>query len=142
MAIFDSVLHRSIEGGMSVCGSNLGLLLKCFGCQIRTSLPTCLRSLLLSVRTVQLDRTPAPLPTIVDASHPSRGTSASINVNLDAHGMSPKKQHEVERMASYLAALLASTPELGRIQHAVDVGAGQVDCPSLLFPPPCLSLSC
>ncbi|EPS98662.1 hypothetical protein FOMPIDRAFT_1051305, partial [Fomitopsis schrenkii] len=40
-------------------------------------------------------------------------------------GMSPKKAHEILRMSAYLSKLLATSPEIVKIEHAVDVGAGQ-----------------
>ena len=43
--------------------------------------------------------------------------------------MSPKKAHEIVHMSAYLSALLSTSTELAEIEHAVDVGAGQVSGP-------------
>ena len=41
-------------------------------------------------------------------------------------GMSPKKAHEVVRMSEFIHELLRSTPALREVEHAIDIGAGQV----------------
>ncbi|KAH8077029.1 hypothetical protein BXZ70DRAFT_1002943 [Cristinia sonorae] len=48
--------------------------------------------------------------------------------NGNTNGMSPKKMHEVERMTDFVSEMLSglSVDGLKRIQHVVDVGAGQV----------------
>lgn len=50
--------------------------------------------------------------------------------------MSPKKAHEIVRMSAYLSKLLAASPELVEVEHAVDVGAGQVR--ELFLRAPCM----
>ena len=79
----------------------------------RLDIPDDLRTLLDNIRRLQLPRNPlafAPL----SLDHTSLA------------GMSPKKAHEVSRMAAYVAQLRSTNPRLHCVQHVVDVGAGQV----------------
>ena len=50
--------------------------------------------------------------------------------------MSPKKEHEVQRMTAYIANLLAglSSDCSFNIRHVVDIGAGQVSNHSCVIP--------
>lgn len=49
-----------------------------------------------------------------------------------AHGMSPKKAHEVRQMSQFTATFLKSNRKLNSVKHVVDVGAGQVRHASIL----------
>lgn len=74
-------------------------------------LPPHLVELINAIRHVQLPRTPINMP------HPLLPTDK---------GMSPKKSHEVTRMAAYIAKLLAANATDPTAVRIVDVGAGQV----------------
>ncbi|PPQ81274.1 hypothetical protein CVT25_015058 [Psilocybe cyanescens] len=73
------------------------------------TVPLPLRTLIHSIRTQQLPRSPVYIPHVPPLPF--------------AQGMSPKKAHEVSRMASYILQL---TQHLGQHSlHIVDIGAGQ-----------------
>ena len=59
-------------------------------------------------------------------AHKTRGRSPS------SFGMSPKKEHEVYCMASFIRSLLKQDDRHPSVQHVVDVGSGQV---STIIPP-------
>ena len=50
------------------------------------------------------------------------------NASDRAYRISPKKEHEVDRMSSYVHHLVYSESPRS-VWHAVDVGSGQVRCP-------------
>jgi hypothetical protein len=83
-------------------------------------LPPTLRELVDGVRVLQLPRTSIDMP------------DDKMESVLTKKGMSPKKFHEVQRMASYVKKLVesvydhdeVSSTDRGRL-HIVDVGAGQ-----------------
>lgn len=75
-------------------------------------LPPPLADCIATVRHHQLPRTPLPLRAPpLPAAH--------------AQGMSPKKAHEVARMAAYAVALVRASSFPEESLHIVDVGAGQ-----------------
>lgn len=59
----------------------------------------------------------------------TRETAKQTSRQQETSGMSIKKAHEVERMASYVAHMLSAISETEHIEieHVVDVGAGQVN---------------
>lgn len=89
-------------------------------------LPPHIAHLIASVRRVQLPRNPITIPH-VDTDDAQRRYPRL------AQGMSPKKAHEVYRMAAYILALIRANglpteaPDSGSQNrlHIVDVGAGQ-----------------
>lgn len=90
------------------------------GCS--SQIPRELQSMISEACRLALPRTQGGVfPT---ASHPEWNFSEPSS--RPQPGMSPKKAHEVAYMASNIAQLLSSTPELARVRHVVDVGAGQV----------------
>lgn len=121
-----------------------------------SSIPQDLKALLDMARRLQLSRQPGPARPLLESSMnpddypyqiPVNGklsedvektvlarTPPSILMSEDersrgagwAHGMSPKKAHEVRQMSLFTAELLAANPKLRRVKHVVDVGAGQV----------------
>lgn len=94
------------------------------GLEISGFIPAELRLLIDTVRNLQLDREPLSVP--VPAQSPrippkTRGRSPS------SFGMSPKKEHEVTRMATFVHTLLnRDGARCQNVQHVVDVGSGQV----------------
>lgn len=78
--------------------------------------PAELRFLIDTVRNLQLSREPPC--TLVSASK-TRGPSSS------SFGMSPKKEHEVTRMATFTHSLVNHGARRRSAQHVVDVGSGQ-----------------
>jgi len=77
-------------------------------------IPTALLSLVSGIRKVQLPRDPISM----DALLAMRQT-----------GMSPKKAHEVSRMAHYVLATIKVNAWDPKSLRIVDVGAGQVCMP-------------
>ncbi|KAG6372805.1 hypothetical protein JVT61DRAFT_7212 [Boletus reticuloceps] len=76
----------------------------------RVDIPAELCSLVDSVRSLQLQRTPSAYET--------------CNTGDRAYRISPKKEHEVDRMSSYIHHLVHSESPRS-VWHAVDVGSGQ-----------------
>ncbi|EIM86094.1 uncharacterized protein STEHIDRAFT_157609 [Stereum hirsutum FP-91666 SS1] len=74
---------------------------------------------------LDLDRSPEKWASEADstAGCPSANMAAVRPPSIP--GMSPKKSHEVSRMASYIDHLVSSSPCLRGVRHVVDVGAGQ-----------------
>lgn len=91
--------------------------------EISESIPAELRLLIDTVRNLQLDREPLSVPVPAQSPHmppKTRGRSPS------SFGMSPKKEHEVTRMATFVHTLLNRDGARCRnVQHVVDVGSGQ-----------------
>ncbi|KAG6336264.1 hypothetical protein ID866_2818 [Astraeus odoratus] len=91
--------------------------------QVPCQIPEELCWLIDTVRELQLSREPAcismpdrPQP---GATHPTRGRSPS------SFGMSPKKEHEVARMSSFIRVHLGRDARGQNVRHVVDVGSGQ-----------------
>ncbi|KAF5315094.1 hypothetical protein D9619_007015 [Psilocybe cf. subviscida] len=90
-----------------------------------SDLPSRIAHLIASVRSIQLPRKP------IDISHVDTDEAQRRYPRL-SQGMSPKKAHEVFRMAAYILAVVranglpTSAPDPGSQRlHIVDVGAGQ-----------------
>lgn len=49
-----------------------------------------------------------------------------------SYRISPKKEHEVDRMSSYIRHM-AHSESPRSVWHAVDVGSGQVGCPAITW---------
>ncbi|KIK95803.1 hypothetical protein PAXRUDRAFT_354511 [Paxillus rubicundulus Ve08.2h10] len=79
-------------------------------------IPLELCYLIDTVRDLQLQRHPFALP--VTSAHGTR------DAGHRTYGMSPKKEHEVHRMSSYIHQLISSNKRRSA-RHAVDVGSGQ-----------------
>ncbi|KAF8839550.1 hypothetical protein BDN67DRAFT_1003590 [Paxillus ammoniavirescens] len=79
-------------------------------------IPPELCYLIDTVRDLQLQRHPFALP--VTSARRTR------DAGHRTYGMSPKKEHEVHRMSSYIHHLTSSS-ERRSVHHAVDVGSGQ-----------------
>ncbi|EKM49629.1 uncharacterized protein PHACADRAFT_106493 [Phanerochaete carnosa HHB-10118-sp] len=91
-------------------------------------IPALLREYLRHARGLQLNRSQGAEATIPKRERRDGYTPTTKvfprNVNL--HGMSPKKTHEVQYMSKYAANVLSDLAAHGTIvRHAVDVGAGQ-----------------
>ncbi len=108
------------------------------------SIPAGLRALIDDARRLQLTRvigTDASIPQGALSTVSQEANAPNIPIPEDVpystlsgsqkmRGMSPKKAHEVRRMADYTSRLLSSMYSRGiSIRHAVDVGAGQVRIP-------------
>ncbi|KAF9235184.1 methyltransferase domain-containing protein [Melanogaster broomeanus] len=79
-------------------------------------IPPELGLLIDTVRDLQLQRDPVTLP--ITSAH------GTCDAGYRTYGMSPKKEHEVQRMSSYIHHLINSS-NCGSVPHAVDVGSGQ-----------------
>ena len=92
-------------------------------------IPIPLREYLRHTRRLQLVRNQGVEATIqgyrcLDNYTP---TSKTFPKNVNLHGMSPKKTHEVQYMSAYTFNVLSDLAAHGTvIRHVVDVGAGQV----------------
>lgn len=88
-------------------------------------IPPVLRSLIS-------DACKLALPRDIGQVYPSHVSTSKIShYPLDpkiqcSRGMSPKKAHEVAQVAGYLGTLISPGSSMCSIQHAVDIGAGQV----------------
>lgn len=91
--------------------------------EISESIPAELRLLIDTVRNLQLSRESACVP--VPASHSPRVASKTRGRSPSSFGMSPKKEHEVTRMATFIHNILNRDPRRRNAQHVVDVGSGQ-----------------
>lgn len=87
------------------------------------SIPAELRLLIDTVRNLQLSRESACVP--VPASHSPHVASKTRGRSPSSFGMSPKKEHEVTRMATFIHNILSRDPRRRNAQHVVDVGSGQ-----------------
>lgn len=87
------------------------------------SIPAELRLLIDTVRNLQLSRESACVP--VPASHSPHVASKTRGRSPSSFGMSPKKEHEVTRMATFIHNILNRDPRRRNAQHVVDVGSGQ-----------------
>ncbi|KAI6027554.1 methyltransferase domain-containing protein [Pisolithus microcarpus] len=88
-----------------------------------TIIPAELRLLIDTVRNLQLSRESACVP--VPASHSPHVASKTRGRSPSSFGMSPKKEHEVTRMATFIHNILNRDPRRRNAQHVVDVGSGQ-----------------
>ncbi|KAJ3552267.1 hypothetical protein NM688_g4241 [Phlebia brevispora] len=99
-------------------------------------IPGPLRRFIDTTRRLQLIREPGqevlrPSSASEQHSHtpvsfPLPGEAQPAKSYTKMHGMSPKKAHEVQCMTTYTSDLLSSLSRRGtRIQHVVDIGAGQ-----------------
>ena len=61
---------------------------------------------------------------LAESQHLPHGTHKTRGRSPTSFGMSPKKEHEVFRMASFIRNLIKR--DARHVQHAVDVGSGQV----------------
>ncbi|THH21568.1 hypothetical protein EW146_g41 [Bondarzewia mesenterica] len=96
---------------------------------VASSIPSEILDFIKDAKLLQLDRSP------VDWSNLSTCLSSGLSTSEASHasdvalpllaGMSPKKAHEVSRMASYIAHLTSSSSGLKHVKYIVDIGAGQ-----------------
>ncbi|KAI6129680.1 methyltransferase domain-containing protein [Pisolithus croceorrhizus] len=91
--------------------------------EISESIPAELRLLIDTVRNLQLSRESACAP--VPAPHSPRIASKARGRSPSSFGMSPKKEHEVTRMATFIHNILNHDVHRRNTQHVVDVGSGQ-----------------
>ncbi|KAI6166671.1 methyltransferase domain-containing protein [Pisolithus thermaeus] len=85
---------------------------------IPTIIPAELRLLIDTVRNLQLSRESA-------SPHSPRIASKTRGRSPSSFGMSPKKEHEVTRMATFIHNILNHDARRRNAQHVVDVGSGQ-----------------
>lgn len=89
-------------------------------CQI----PPQLCRLIDTVRGLQLARDPT-CSVLQDSRRPSCKAHKTRGRSPSSFGMSPKKEHEVYCMASFIRSLLKQDDRHPSVQHVVDVGSGQ-----------------
>ena len=95
-----------------------------------SGIPGPLSQLIDNVKTLQLTRSQG-LPPVPAGYRGHLNEAQCIDINTSCiqtsgRGMSPKKLHEVSAMTAHIVHLVRTSPALKGVQHAVDIGAGQV----------------
>lgn len=99
-------------------------------------IPAELRSLIDGARRLQLCRTRGTQATVPSLLAHAQGPRPRYPNKSIIHGMSPKKAHEVVYMTEHVSRTLSSLSQQGLdVRYVVDVGAGQVRVPFILFSP-------